>query len=167
MSPSTIRPALPDDAGAICAIYNHYIATTTISFEEDPVADADMAQRIADVDKAGLPWLVMEIDGRIVGYAYATRWRVRPAYRGSVESSIYLDQSCAGRGLGLALYRVLLDALRERGLHRAIGGIAQPNAASVGLHEKLGFRKVAHFTEVGRKFGRWLDVGYWELGLDA
>jgi phosphinothricin acetyltransferase len=91
---------------------------------------------------------------------------VRPAYRTSVESSVYLDRAYAGRGFGKLLYRALLDALRARDLHLVIGGIALPNDASAGLHEALGFRKVAHFSEVGRKFGRWLDVGYWELRLD-
>ena len=124
-----------------------------------------MAQRIADVGAAGLPWLVLEVDGSIAGYAYATRWRVRPAYRSSVESSIYLDPAFAGRGLGRLLYGALLDELRRRELHLVIGGIALPNENSIALHEKLGFRKVAHFSEVGMKFGRWTDVGYWELKL--
>jgi phosphinothricin acetyltransferase len=166
MSAITIRPATAGDAAAICAIYNPYIANTTISFEEEPVSAADMAGRIADVAQAGLPWLVAEQDGRLLGYAYATRWRVRPAYRTSVESSVYLGGEAAGRGLGSALYRALLDALRRLDVHMVIGGIAQPNERSVALHEKLGFRKVAHFSEVGRKFGRWIDVGYWELRLD-
>ena len=162
-----IRPATPADAARICAIYNHYVTTTTVSFEEQAVTEPEMAQRIADVDTAGLPWLVLEIDGALAGYAYATKWRVRPAYRHSVESSVYLDHAYAGRGLGRTLYGALLDRLRERGLHVVIGGIALPNDASAGLHEALGFRKVAHFSEVGRKFGRWLDVGYWELKLGA
>jgi len=162
-----IRPATPADAARICAIYNHYVTTTTVSFEEQAVTEPEMAQRIADVGAAGLPWLVLEIDGALAGYAYATKWRVRPAYRHSVESSVYLDQAYAGRGLGRTLYGALLDRLRERGLHVVIGGIALPNDASAGLHEALGFRKVAHFSEVGRKFGRWLDVGYWELKLGA
>ena len=166
MSAPAIRPAMPDDAAAICAIYNPYIATTTISFEEQQVAPAEMAQRIADVEAAGLSWLVALVDGQLAGYAYATKWRARPAYRTSVESSVYLDGKAAGRGLGSALYRALLDDLRTREVHMVIGGIAQPNERSVALHEKLGFRKVAHFSEVGRKFGRWVDVGYWELRLD-
>lgn len=165
MTTTHIRPATPLDAARICAIYNHYVTTTTVSFEEEPVGGQEMAQRIADVGAAGLPWLVLEVDGTVAGYAYATKWRVRPAYRHSVESTVYLDQDYAGRGLGRILYGSLLDALRERGLRVVIGGIAQPNAASAGLHEALGFRKVAHFTEVGRKFGRWVDVGYWELNL--
>lgn len=160
-----LRPASMADAAAIRAIYNHYIATTTISFEEDAVTEQDMAQRITDVGTSGLPWLVLEVDGKVVGYAYAAKWRVRPAYRHSVEGTVYLDHAFAGRGLGLILYSALLDELRKRELHLVIGGIALPNKASVGLHEKLGFRKVAHFTEVGMKFGRWVDVGYWELCL--
>jgi len=161
----SIRAALPSDAPAICAIYNPYVATTTISFEEETVSDADMAQRIADVDAAGLPWLVAEADGKVVGYAYATKWRVRPAYRHSVESTVYVDPAYVGQGVGRALYAALLDELRRRGLRVVIGGIALPNAGSVGLHEALGFRKVAHFAEVGMKFGRWIDVGYWQLNL--
>jgi L-amino acid N-acyltransferase YncA len=167
MPTTRIRPATPADAARICAIYNHYVTATTVSFEEDPVDEQQMAQRIADVGAAGLPWLVLEVDGELAGYAYATKWRVRPAYRHSVESSIYLDRAFAGRGFGRMLYGALLDALRGRELHLVIGGIAQPNDASAALHEALGFRKVAHFSEVGKKFGRWVDVGYWELRLDA
>ena len=162
-----IRPATALDAAPICAIYNPYVANTSISFEEEPVSEQDMAKRIADVGAAGLPWLVLEIDGRIAGYAYATRWRVRPAYRTSVESTIYLDPAFAGRGLGRLLYGALLDELRQREMHMVIGGIALPNENSIALHEKLGFRKVAHFSEVGMKFGRWTDVGYWERKLGS
>lgn len=162
-----LRAAIAPDAARLCAIYNHYVSTTTVSFEEDPVLPDAMAGRIADVAAAGLPWLVLEADGDIVGYAYATKWRVRAAYRTSVESTIYLDPAHTGRGHGRLLYGALLDALRDRGLHVVIGGIAQPNAGSIALHERLGFRKVAHFSEVGMKFGRWVDVGYWELRLSA
>jgi len=161
-----IRPARAADADAICAIYNHYIATTTISFEEAPVASAEMAQRIATVVEAGLFWLVMLEGDTLVGYAYATKWRVREAYRYSVESSIYMAPEHAGQGAGRQLYEALLAELRERDLHLVIGGIAQPNEASVRLHERLGFQKVAHFSEVGLKFGRWIDVGYWQLQLN-
>jgi phosphinothricin acetyltransferase len=167
MTPTrSIRPASPADAERICAIYNHYIATTTISFEEEPVVAADMAQRIADVAAAQLPWLVMEEGNRLIGYAYATKWRVRAAYRFAVESSVYLDPDYAGKGAGTVLYQALLAELRRRDLHLVIGGIAQPNEASVRLHERLGFTKVAHFSEVGLKFGRWIDVAYWQLKLD-
>lgn len=165
MLTTLLRPASAADAAPICAIYNTYIATTTISFEEDAVTEQDMARRIDDVRAADLPWLVLEVDGKVVGYAYATKWRVRAAYRHSVESTVYLDKAFAGRGLGRVLYSALLDELRKRELHLVISGIALPNEASIGLHEALGFSKVAHFSEVGMKFGRWVDVGYWELNL--
>lgn len=163
----TIRDAIADDALAIVDIYNHYVLTTTISFEEQAVTAAEMQQRIADVQHGGLPWLVAEENGALVGYAYATKWRVRHAYRFSVESSVYLAPDVAGKGLGTALYRQLLARLTAGGYHLVIGGIAQPNAASVALHEKMGFEKVAQFREVGFKFGRWIDVGYWEKSLAA
>lgn len=162
----TIRAATAQDAAAIAAIYNPYIAETTISFEEEPVSEVEMRARIAAVQDGGLPWLVLERDGEIAGYAYATKWRVRHAYRFSVETTVYLAAPHAGKGAGTALYTALLAHLRAAGCHLAIGGIAQPNAASVALHEKMGYRKVAHFGEVGFKFGRWIDVGYWERRLD-
>jgi len=159
-----IRSANSADAAAIAAIYNHYIATSTISFEEQPVSAGEMARRIADVT-ARLPWLVCEQDGVVQGYAYATPWRVRSAYRHSVETSVYVSCEHPRRGIGRRLYAALLDQLRARDLQVAIGGIAQPNEASVALHEAMGYRKVAHFSRVGFKFERWIDVGYWELQL--
>lgn len=160
-----IRSATGEDADSITSIYNHFVLTTSVSFEEAPVPAQEMARRIADVQAAGLPWLVAESDGVVAGYAYATKWRVRHGYRFSVETSVYLAPDSVGKGLGSALYRVLLDQLRAGGYHLAIGGIALPNDASVALHEKMGFEKVAHFKEVGFKFGRWTDVGYWQLRL--
>ena len=160
-----IRNATPDDAAAIAAIYNHYIVNTAISFEEEPVSAADIATRIGDVHAAGLPWIVLTVDEAVVGYAYATKWRARRAYRFSVESSVYLHKDAGGKRYGAALYNYLLEQLRQRECHSVIGGVAQPNPASVALHEKFGFRKVAHFSEVGFKFGRWIDVAYWELRL--
>lgn len=161
-----IRQASVDDAQAICAIYNHFVLATTISFEERAVTAEEMARRIREYS-ASLPWLVFEQDGVVAGYAYATAWRVRAAYRFSVESSVYVSPDHPKRGIGSALYRALVDELRARGVHAVIGGIAQPNPASVALHEKLGFEKVAHFKQVGRKFDRWVDVGYWELVFDT
>ncbi|HWA10263.1 MAG TPA: arsinothricin resistance N-acetyltransferase ArsN1 family B [Opitutaceae bacterium] len=161
---SAFRVATSADAGAICSIYNPYIRDTVVTFEEEAVTEAAMQQRLAAIGSK-FPWLVAELGGGIVGYAYATEWRSRSAYRHSVETTVYLASDCCGKGLGTALYRELIERLRPGGFHRAIGGIALPNEASVALHEKLGFRKVAHLTEVGRKFGRWIDVGYWELAL--
>jgi L-amino acid N-acyltransferase YncA len=161
-----IRAATPADAAAICNIYNHFVATTTISFEEHPVAPQEMARRIEDVS-ATLPWYVFEQDGAVLGYAYATPWRARSAYRFSVESSVYVSPGHARRGIASRLYRSLLADLAGRGVHAVIGGIAQPNAASVALHEAFQFEKVAHFRQVGRKFDQWIDVAYWERILDS
>lgn len=159
-----LRHCTPTDAAQICEIYNYYVQETVVTFEESPVLEVDMARRIVDI-AARLPWLVWEVDEKILGYAYATPWKVRAAYRHSVESSIYLAQHATGRGLGSRLYTALIAELRQRGLHCVIGGAALPNPASVALHERLGFSKVAEFKEVGFKFGRWIDVAYWELML--
>lgn len=160
-----LRDAIPGDAASIAAIYNHFVAHSTISFEEEPVDAVDMRQRIHDVQHGGLPWLVAMADGKLVGYAYATKWRARAAYRFSVESTVYVLLEHGGAGVGTALYRQLLTRLREAGAHLVIGGIALPNVPSIALHEKMGFEKCAHFSEVGRKFDRWVDVGYWQLKL--
>lgn len=162
-----IRPATVADAPAICAIYNHYVVNTTISFEEVSVTDAEMQSRISGVHDSGLPWLVAIDGGAVVGYAYATRWRVRHAYRYSVESSVYVAENQARKGIGERLYAALIAQLRRAGVHLVIGGIAQPNPASVALHEKMGYVQAALFQEVGFKFGRWVDVGYWQLRLSA
>lgn len=161
-----IRPCTPDDAEPICSIYNHYVRETVVTFEETSVPATEMAQRISDVT-ARLPWLVWEVDGTIFGYAYATPWKARAAYRHSVEASIYLAPNATRQGLGSRLYIALIEALRQKGLHCVIGGAALPNPASEALHEKLGFTKVAEFLEVGFKFGRWIDVAYWELILES
>ena len=160
-----LRPATTADAAAIAEIYNHYVLHTIITFEEEAVPAAEMAQRITEVLGAGLPWFVWEEAGRVLGYAYAGKWKSRCAYRYAVESSIYLSQDATGRGLGTELYVALIDALRGKGIHSIIGGIALPNDASVGISEKLGFQKIGHFKEVGWKFEKWIDVGYWELIL--
>lgn len=160
-----VRSALPTDADAIARIYNYYIHNTVITFEEETVSPQAMAVRIADVQNASLPWLVAECDDIVVGYAYANRWKVRSAYRHSVETTIYLEHGREGRGIGKQLYSKLLTQLRSRGIHVAIGGAALPNEASATLHEKLGFERVATFRQVGFKHGRWIDVAYWQLVL--
>jgi len=160
-----IRPATLADAAAIAAIYNHYVLNTSVTFEEDAVPAEEMAQRITDTLGAELPWLVWEENTRVLGYCYASKWKARCAYRYAVESTVYLDQAATGRGLGTQLYTALISGLRQKELHAIIGGVALPNAASVALHEKLGFQKVAQFREVGRKFQQWIDVAYWELIL--
>ena len=160
-----VRAAIATDADAIARIYNYYVENTVITFEEEAVSGADMAARIAEAQGLSLPWLVAEVDGSIAGYAYARRWRPRSAYRYSAETTIYLARGCEGRRIGTTLYSALLPLLRERGIHVAIGGVALPNDASVALHEKLGFERVATFRQVGFKHDRWVDVAYWQLVL--
>ncbi|MNR84369.1 Phosphinothricin N-acetyltransferase [compost metagenome] len=159
-----IRPATRSDAAAICAIYNHYVLNTVISFETEAVTVDAMTVRI-DETLTQFPWLVYEADGRILGYAYASKWKVRKAYLHTVEGSVYLAQDSAGRGVGTRLYQALISELSRQSVHAVLGGIVLPNPGSVALHEKLGFVKVAHFPQIGRKFDQWLDVGYWQLIL--
>ena len=159
-----IRPVTPDDAPQIAALYNDYIVNTTITFEEEPVSAADIESRIADYTSS-YPWLVYEEDGVLRGYCYATRWRVRSAYRHSAETTVYVRRDDHGKGIGSALYSRLINEMSAGGTHVLVAGIALPNDKSVRLHERLGFAKVAHFSEIGRKHERWLDVGYWELKL--
>ena len=160
-----IRPAVRADAASIAAIYNHYVEQTIVTFEEEPITKAEMSRRIKELT-AELPWFVAVERGRVLGYAYASKWKSRCAYRHSAEATVYLAANATGRGLGTQLYTTLLADLQRRSYHAVIGGIALPNAASQALHEKMGFKKVAHFREVGWKFAQWIDVGYWELIFD-
>jgi L-amino acid N-acyltransferase YncA len=162
VSEITIRTATPRDAKVLATIYNHYVRETIVTFEEEPVSAETFSRRIEDVLASSFPWLVAIEEESPVGYAYATPWKPRRGYRFSVEVTVYVAHGCAGRGIGSALYGDLFSMLEAGGVHAAIGGIALPNDASIALHEKFGMRKVAHFEEVGFKFGRWIDVGYWE-----
>jgi phosphinothricin acetyltransferase len=162
---TTIRAAHPADAAAIAAIYNHYVRTSTITFEEVEVTSAEIARRIDHVMTSGLPWLVLEDRDDILGYAYACKWKERSAYRRSVESSIYMNPTAVGKGYSRRLYQRLFEQLTQCGIHLVIGGVAQPNEASTALHRKMGFEPVGSFREVGFKFGQWLDVSYWQLRL--
>lgn len=161
-----LRAATLDDAAAIAAIYNHYVLNTIVTFEEAAVPPAEIAARIREVQGAGIPWLVWEEHGRVLGYTYASQWKSRCSFRYSLETTVYLEQSATGRGLGRKLYTALIDGLRAQRYHALIGGISMPNPASIALHEKLGFQKIGHFREVGWKFNQWIDVGYWELVLN-
>jgi phosphinothricin acetyltransferase len=165
MEMAVIRSATEADSDSIAEIYNHYVLNTVVTFEEQAVPSGEMTGRINKVLSDSLPYLVAVQDGRVIGYAYAAKWHERSAYRYSAETTIYLESRCVGKTIGSNLYSMLLDHLKERGLHVAIGGIALPNPRSVALHEKLGFQKVAHYKEVGFKFDRWIDVGYWQRVL--
>jgi phosphinothricin acetyltransferase len=162
-----IRGVKTSDAASIAEIYNQYVESSIVTFEEEPVTAVDIARRIDDVRSASLPWLVAEKGNRMAGYAYASRWRTRSAYRFSTEITAYVTPESVGRGIGSNLYSQIIPLLRTQHVHAVMGGIALPNDASVALHENFGFRKVAHFEQVGFKFGRWIDVGYWQLLLEA
>ncbi|MEM8563288.1 MAG: N-acetyltransferase family protein [Pseudomonadota bacterium] len=165
MSMPMIRDAISTDAGVMVDIYNHYIEHTIVTFEEAVISESEMASRLSETVSSGLPFLVAEHEDKTVGYSYASPWKGRCAYRYSVETTVYLAPHMTARGLGYALYQALFSQLRESAFHVAIAGIALPNAASIALHEKCGMQKVGHFAEVGFKFGRYIDVGYWQLSL--
>jgi len=161
-----IRDVKTSDAATIARIYNPYILDTVITFEEIPVTPEEIGSRITTALNLGYPYIVAEQEGQVIGYAYAGQWRTRAAYKHTVETSIYLEQTLRGQGLGKILYKTLLQRLQELDVHVVLGVITLPNPVSVELHEKLGFKEVAHFKEVGYKFGRWLDVGFWQLNLE-
>jgi phosphinothricin acetyltransferase len=159
-----IRSATPEDAARIAAIYNYYIENTVVSFEEESVSEAEMRRRIAYA-RSFCPWLVAEEKGELLAYAYGSPWTARTGYRNSVESTVYVAHDHRREGLGIELYRRLINRLKSQGMHCAIAVIALPNPASVALHEKLGYQKVGELEEVGWKFEHWVNVGYWQLLL--
>ncbi len=166
MEPATIRSAQPHrDAAACIAIYAPYIEAGATSFEEEPPDTALFAERIASIAEA-YPWLVVESDGAVVGFAYACPHRERPAYRWAVEVSVYVAAGEHRRGHGRALYRELLSRLRSQRFQVACAGITLPNEASVALHESLGFVAVGVYRRIGWKDGAWRDVGWWQLELE-
>ena len=164
--PARIRFADESDAAAIAEIYRPVVESTAISFEIVPPDLSEMARRIVETTREH-PWLVCEIGGRVAGYAYATKHRVRSAYRWSVDTSVYVDASVRQSGVGRGLYGSLFGILSAQGYFNAYAGIALPNAASIALHEAVGFRKIGVYQRVGYKFGEWRDVGWWQLELRA
>ena len=158
-----IRPARPDDAGAIAAIYGPYVTDSLASFEEVPPGEEEMAARMSRAP--ALPWFVAERGGSPVGFAYGAQHRSRAGYRWSVDCSVYLAENERGRGTARALYQRLLPELTALGYVSAFAGIALPNDASVKLHESMGFELVGIYKSVGFKNGTWLDVGWWQRPL--
>ncbi|MEQ9507009.1 MAG: arsinothricin resistance N-acetyltransferase ArsN1 [Hyphomonas sp.] len=161
-----LRVARPDDAGDIAAIYAPYVRDTVISFETEAPDEAEMHRRIVATLKTH-PWLVAELSGLVVGYAYASQHRARLAYRWGCDVAVYLAPETKGQGIGNDLYTDLLKFLRRQGFRHAFGGIALPNPASVALHERHGFRHLGTYRQVGFKLGAWHDVGWWQLALEA
>jgi phosphinothricin acetyltransferase len=160
----TIRAVTGEDAARIAEIYNWYIENTSYTFEQQTLTVEQAAERLQKASERH-PWLVLERQGRVDGFAYAGEFRTRAAYRQSLETTVYLDQACRGGGLGMRLYESLFGLLRQTDAHVAVAVIALPNPRSVALHEKLGFVKVGHLAEIGRKFDQWVDTGYWLLRL--
>lgn len=156
-----IRKAKPEDAKAIADIYNYYISNSICTFQEEEI-DEKYIESLIESLKETYPWLVFEEDGIVRGYAYARSWKGRSAYRHTVESSVYVDINSQRRMIGEKLLAGLLEKLRKINVHCVLGGIALPNEASIALHEKLGFYKSGQLNEVGLKFGKWIDVGYWQ-----
>lgn len=156
-----VRPCTANDITAICTIYNYYIEHTVITFEEIPLTVAQMQERI-NVYTQLYPWLVCEDAGEVVGYAYASKWKERSAYKHTAEVTVYLKHDATQKGYGSALYAELIEQIIAKGCHVLLGCIATPNEPSEKLHARFGFKQVAQFSQVGHKFGRWLDVGYWQ-----
>lgn len=161
MNDCTIRAATIADATAIQAIYAPLVEGTAISFEDIPPSVSEMAARIASTLE-GYAYLVAERNGVVLGYAYASQHRARAAYRSSVDVTVYVSEEARRQRVGRALYGSLLPNLAERGFHAAFAGIALPNVGSVGLHEAMGFEPLGVYREVGKKFDRWHDVGWWQ-----
>jgi phosphinothricin acetyltransferase len=156
---TAIRPSTEADLPAITAIYAHHVQHGTGTFETTPPTLEDMTGRRADVLAKGLPWLVAEQDGRVLGYAYCQWFKPRPAYRYSAEDSIYLHPEAAGRGLGKQLLAALEQQAVAAGVRKLIAVIGDSaNAGSVGVHRACGFRQVGVIASCGWKFGRWLDI---------
>jgi phosphinothricin acetyltransferase len=160
-----LRLATADDAAAIASIYAPYVTASAVSFETEPPDESEIRSRI-EAGGALHAWLVAcDQADRVLGYAYATAFRARPAYRFTVETSVYLDPAAQGRGVGRALYSALIPLLEAQGFTQAIAAITLPNAPSARLHEALGFALAGTYRDVGYKLGEWRSVGLWQRAL--
>ncbi|MFE0173775.1 GNAT family N-acetyltransferase [Streptomyces sp. NPDC059002] len=163
-----VRPGVEADLAALTDIYNHYVRETAVTFDTVVFLPEERRPWLLSHPKDGPHRLMVAQErdsGRVLGYATSSPFRAKPAYSTSVEVSVYCAPDAAGRGIGTLLYGALFDALADEDLHRAYAGVAQPNEASVRLHERFGFRHVGTYEEVGRKFGRYWDVAWYELPL--
>jgi L-amino acid N-acyltransferase YncA len=160
-----IRTAVQCDAFAITAIYAHHVAHGTATFDTEPPSETHWAEKISDITGCGWPFLVATRDDCVIGYAYATQFRDRPAYAHSCEDSIYIDPTTIGQGVGTTLMAALLDAAAKSGFTQMIAVIGGGEPASIALHTKAGFRHAGRMEKVGLKFGRILDTVYMQRGL--
>ena len=159
-----IRPFHIKDINALLDIYNYYVLNTIVTFDIEPLSLETFTEKVNHIN-AIYPFIVFEENGDILGYAYGSKWRPKPAYKHTVESTVYVKHGEHGKQIGSKLYTELLSLLKEENYHVVLGGLTLPNEASVKLHEKFGFKQVAHFKEVGKKFDKWLDVGFWQLNF--
>jgi len=164
-----IRPATAGDLEAINDIYNHYVVESHVTFDDEPMPMEVRREWFTHYAETGRHRILVAVGdgGGVIGYASSSRFRPKPGYLTSVETSVYLQPDAVGLGTGTRLYETLFRALEEEDVHRAYAGIALPNPESIGLHEKFGFKRAAHFTEQGRKFGRYWDVDWFEKLLKA
>jgi phosphinothricin acetyltransferase len=167
MTIANIRPARESDLERLTEIYNDYVMHTPITFDLEPFSVVERGEWFRHYSASGPHrLLIAETDGRVVGYVTSSRFRPKAAYETSVETTIYLAPEATGRGVGSALYAALFAALADEDLHRAYAGVTLPNPASVALHRKVGFRSIGVYREVGRKFGKYWDVEWFEKPLD-
>ena len=162
----TLRIARPEDGADIADIFAPFVANTVITFEEIPPTAADMSARIEKTLRTH-PWLVVEENGKVVAYAYATQHRARASYRWSCDASVYVAETARRRGLARELYTQLFETLVKLGFSSVYAGITLPNAPSVRLHESIGFQLIGVYPRVGFKLGEWLDVGWWGRDLQT
>jgi len=159
-----IRIAVPSDATQIAQIYALNVQDTAFTFEVEPPTAVEMQRRMQKISER-LPWLVMDLEGQIAGYAYASPHRERAAYQWAVEVSVYVAPKAYRQGVARALYKSLLQILEAQGFYKVYAGITLPNNPSVNLHESFGFELIGTYQDVGYKLGRWHNVGWWQLTL--
>jgi L-amino acid N-acyltransferase YncA len=160
----SIRKVTINDALQIAIIYNYYVQNSVVTFDKLPFTKEDFEARIKAISSK-FPFIVFEENNEVLGYAYADTWRTKPAYQHTAECTLYVKHNAFGKKIGSQLYSKLLDLLKAQGIKVVIGGLSLPNPESIGLHKKFGFRKVAHFEKVGEKFGKLIDVCFWQLDL--
>jgi len=161
-----IREVHIQDAQQLVDIYNYYVLNSVVTFDDIPFESSLFEDKIKTV-ASQFPFYVYEENDEILGYAYANKWRLKPAYKHTVESTVYLKHTAVGKQIGTKLYSHLLKELKKQNYHAIIGGVSLPNDVSIKLHENLGFKKVAHYNEVGLKFNKWVDVAFWQLNFQT